>query len=94
MKKRYIVLLLFLLGVFYFVKKEKYDSTFIVYENEKTEFIASKAYEDFFLVKNIPLNDILLEKVIETFIKKNIVMLSEKNMLDFTNILGGGRIIF
>ena len=50
-----IVLFLLLLLVFlYIVKKEEriYNSTFIIYEGEKTEFIASNVYEDFFLVKN------------------------------------------
>ena len=56
MKKINIIVffLLLLLVLFYIVKKEEriYNSTFIIYEGEKTEFIASNVYEDFFLVQN------------------------------------------
>ena len=55
MKKINIIVLFLLLLVFlYIVKKEEriYNSTFIIYEGEKTEFIASNVYEDFFFGKN------------------------------------------
>ena len=83
-----IVLFLLLLLVFlYIVKKEEriYNSTFIIYEGKKTEFIASNVYEDFFLVKNIPLNDISLKRTIEIFIKQNIILLKKKKLVTFLN---------
>ena len=89
MKKIDIIVffLLLLLVLFYIVKKEEriYNSTFIIYEGEKTEFIASNVYEDFFLVKNIPLNDISLNK--------NIIILNKKRVLIFINTQGK-QIIF
>lgn len=86
MKKISIIILFLFLIVFFSVaeiEEINYNSTFIVYEDEKTEFIASKAYEDFFLVKNIPLNDILLEKVIENFIKKKYSNVKQEKYIRF-----------
>ena len=87
-----IVLFLLLLLVFlYIVKKEEriYNSTFIIYEGKKTEFIASNVYEDFFLVKNIPLNDISLKRTIEIFIKQKYNHTKQEKTVDFYKYTNG-----
>ena len=92
MKKINIIVffLLLLLVFFYIVKKEEriYNSTFIIYKGEKTEFIASNVYEDFFLVKNIPLNDISLKKNIEIFIKQKYNHIKQEKSVDFYKYTG------
>lgn len=80
-----IVLFLFLLVFFSLAKIEEinYNSTFIIYEDKKTEFIASKAYEDFFLVKNTPLNDNSLKKSIEIFIRQKYNNVKQEKSISF-----------
>ena len=45
-------------------------------------------YEDFFLVKNIPLNDISLKKNIEIFIKQKYNHIKQEKSVDFYKYTG------